>query len=299
MSKSTLTSYLSKYYDIQPEIMLVSHPYRDSSWGDRCLFLSEEYNPEKKYNHRTILLNEVVIEFDGKDAKDNRAKAVEVCKRLKTDRIEYSFWWSGNRSYHVHFFIDVANAGHIPLLKNVVSRHYTEGIALPDLQLCALGHLIRAEYGVHEKTGEYKSLEKSTEQYPKICRLPNVVWDKYVKAATTVVKREMTKQVNDLSSLPGFKHVISAVDFRANDDGRERALFMLIHTLKPEYANRKDDLVRFLQEWYRYSSGKQLSDEAIKRKVDYHWSRDYTLTERYLNELLESIGREDLILRKD
>jgi hypothetical protein len=242
-----------------------------------------------------MLRKEVVIEFDDKESSVNLAAAKEVAKRLEVDQIEYSMWHSGNRSYHVHFFIEPSNAGHLALLKNITVRHYTEGLQLPDLQLCSDGHLIRAEFGVHEKTGKRKSLYKETSEYPKVCRLPGAVWDKYVKAATTVVKREMSIQAAGITHLKGFKHVVAATEFRANDDGRERALFMLIHVLKPQYKDRRDEFIRFLQEWYRYSSGKQLSDEAIRRKVLYHWSRQYYIGQRYLHELLESVGRTDLI----
>jgi hypothetical protein len=293
--RHSLTQYLNKYFDIQKEILLVSHPYRDSNWADRCLFLSEEYNPETPYNHRTMLRQEVVIEFDDKESSVNLAAAKEVAKRLEADQIEYSMWHSGNRSYHVHFFIEPSNAGHLSLLKNITVRHYTEGLQLPDLQLCSDGHLIRAEFGVHEKTGKRKSLYKETTEYPKVCRLPGAVWDKYVKAATTVVKREMTKHVSGITGLKGFKYVVTASEFRGTDDGRERALFMLIHALKPQYQGRKEELTRFLQEWYRYSGGRQLNDEAVSRKVAYHWTRDYRIGQRYLNELLESLGRADLI----
>ena len=63
MSKG-LTTYLHRYMKYQPSIMLCYRPTLKNGWGDRCLYLSDEYEPKKKYNHRSVLDKEVVIEFD-------------------------------------------------------------------------------------------------------------------------------------------------------------------------------------------------------------------------------------------
>jgi hypothetical protein len=109
-----------------------------------------------------------------------------------------------------------------------------------------------------------------------------------------LVQRRVTTDVNTLTEHPGLKYILTAHQFREAEDGRERALFMLIHLLKPKHTD-KAELTKYLQEWYRYSGGTKLLDRDIERKVSYHWNRDYNITERFLDELLESIGREDLI----
>jgi hypothetical protein len=73
---------------------------------------------------------------------------------------------------------------------------------------------------------------------------------------------------------------------------------MLIHLLKPRYTTM-EELTTVLQQWYRYSSTTPgLSDNQVAAKVRYHWTKNYTITERYLEELLESIGRHDLVTKK-
>jgi len=97
--------------------------------------------------------------------------------------------------------------------------------------------------------------------------------------------------------LKGFKFLLNPEDFRVVEDGRERVLFMLIHVLKEGYKE-KEDLVRFLWDWYKYSGGFKLSEGDVRRKVVYHWNRTYFLTERFLNELLEELGLEKFIRKE-
>jgi hypothetical protein len=262
------------------------------------------------------LQNEVVIEFDEDDQQLNRKLADEVGTRLYKDGIPYSKWHSGNKSYHIHFFIETGEAGHIAVLKKTVMRHYGTFYIdkanrlhkfydkefhkiLPDLRLASDNHLIRAEYGVHEKTGQPKSLIYTSKDYPKKVELSQTIWQEYVRQVTLAMRRNVSRDVSQIQSLPGFKYIITSENFRLSDDGRERALFMLIHTLKDKYKEDKDGFVKYLQEWYRYSSGRKLTNLDIANKVRYHWNRNYTITTNYLNELLESIGREDLIDKKE
>lgn len=292
-----LITYLNKYYDIQDKIILCYRPDLKSYWGDRCLYLSKDYMPSKNYNHRSILKNEVVIEYDETDKDLNRKLANDVCIKLRNNNIKYAKWTSGNKSVHVHVLLDIGEAKNIPLLKRTFMKYFG-GNKLPDMRLAAANHLIRAEYGVHEKTGKKKVLLYKDKDYPCISEIPQEVWDKYYKAQRDSVNIRMGLNLKDFIALPGFKYIVTSTEFRAADDGRERALFMLIHILKEQYKDKKEEFIHFLQEWYRYSGGHQLDDESIRRKVIYHWKRTYNIGERYLNELLESIGKEDLIRRK-
>jgi len=290
-----LTYYLMKYYKIQKEIMLVYRPTLKSNWAYRCLFLDKDYESHIPYNHRSILRNEIILEWDDDNEVLNKRYAYKIGQKLKKDGIKICKWSSGNKSVHVHCLVDLKSAKNIPLLKKVFIRHYCEGLPLPDLRLCVSNHLIRAEYGVHEKTGNKKLLISKDKDYPMISSIPKIVWEKYVKAATTNMKRKVTRNLADVRELKGFKYVLTSHQFREAEDGRERALFMLIHVMKEQYAGRKEEFLKFLQEWYRYSGGYKLLDAQIKRKLDYHWKKDYNVGEKYLNELLESIGMEHLI----
>ncbi len=292
--KDSLTAYLRKYYSFQSKILLCYHPDNNSYWNDRAWFLGENYNPNKKYNHRGILYNEIVVEFDEDNKEKNEEYAREVGRRLQQDNISYSLWYSGNKSTHLHCFLEVGAVKNIQLLKKCFMRHYCDGLPLPDLRLAVENHLVRGEWGVHEKSGKRKSLLFKYRDYPRASPIPEAVWKRYYNEMARLVQRRVTTDVQDLSDHPGLKYILST-HFKDAGDGRERALFMLVHLLKKKYTDEAE-LTKYLQEWYRYSSSKQgMTDEQVRRKVHYHYNRDYTITEKYLNELLESLGKTELI----
>jgi hypothetical protein len=292
---NTLTTYLTKYYKLQPQILLVYRPTDKIGWRDRCFYLDEKYNPNTQYNHRSILSNELIIEYDSNIKEDNVQATKEVCKRLDKDGIKYALWDSGNRSLHVHVFINLKEATNIPLLKKTFIRHYTHGILQPDLQLCSGNHLIRCEYGVNEKSGKPKTPIYRSKDYPILNDIKPEIWAEYSEERRKALVRSIVRNDTELTSTKGFKYLISAHEFKEAEDGRERALFMLIHLLKPQYKENRKGLVEFLQDWYRYSGGYKLNDKQIWGKVIYQWDRQYNFTENYLNELLVSIGKQDLI----
>jgi hypothetical protein len=291
----SLTTYLTRYYKYQDKILLVHRPTETSSWRDRCFYLDEKYISNTPYNHRSILTQEVIIEYDFEDKEENKRLAREVARRLIKDDISYALWYSGNRSYHLHCFISINNATNLPLLKKTFIRHYTKDLPTPDLQLCAGNHLIRAEYGIHEKTKLKKTLLMKDSRYPFINKLNQEIWDKYIEEVRESINRRIIYNARDITSLVGFKYIVTSHEFRESEDGRERAMFMLIHVLKDKYKDRMSEFITFIQEWYRYSGGYKLSSKQIESKIRYHWNRHYTVTENYLNDLLRSIGKEELV----
>lgn len=287
----SLIKYLNKYYEIQEDILLVSHPNEDSSWGDRCYYLDDNFNPNVHYNHRSILNNEIVIEFDEDDENLNKILIDQVATRLTADNIKWSKWYSGNKSYHLHFFVDMREAKRINILKSVIIEFYGKiGEYKPDLQLAANNHNIRAEHGVHEKTGKKKSLVSQCKNYYKLHDLPPALWEAYAQRVRNLIKKKALNKSKSLSSHPVVQLILNTTEFRKNDDGRERAMFALIHILKSKY--KKEELIRFLQDWYKYSGGRKMSPWAIQCKVEYHWNKDYTLSENYLNNLSYELGLE-------
>lgn len=305
-----LNSYLSKYYELQNQILLCYRPTEQSSWADRCLYLSEDYISSKPYNHRSILRNEVVIEYDEDDEHDNSTLSQWVCDKLDEEKISYARWKSGNKSQHIHLFIDYKNCSNLSLLKNSFLRIYgtfyrtAEGALcktkpegdsrkiLPDIRLCSDNHLIRAEYGIHEKTQKNKSLIKKSVDFPRINDVKINVWERYVivQRQQLIRKMNITADEHNKELEDKIRFLLNSTEFRKYEDGRERALFILIHYLKPKYLNRKEDLIRYMLEWYRYSGGYKLTEHHIRAKVNYHWNRDYVII-GHLNDLLEQIGK--------
>lgn len=285
--------WLEKYYDIQEEIALVYRPDEESKWGNRCFYLGEGYNPNTAYNHRRILRNEVVIEFDNPDKKENLRLAQGVSKELKEIGVDHAIWFSGNKSYHVHCLLDMGAATNTAGVKRCFMRHVCKE-ALPDLQLAGDNHLIRAEWGVHEKTGKKKELIYRMQNYPRVSRIPPRVWVEYYQERRQAAFNAVSSNVK-IKEHPGFKFILESAEFKESDDGRKRALYLLTNVLKEDYREKKEELVKLLQDWYRYTGGRGLTDREVAQTVNYQWDKPYRISERYLNEFLESIGRGDLV----
>lgn len=298
----SLTKYLNKLYKFQDKIMLCFRRNSKDYWNDRCLFLSEEYSPIKPYNHRSILKNEIVIEFDDDDSFKNKKHAEYIVRRLKKDGISASMWHSGNKSYHVHCLVRVNECNNLPLLKNTFMRHYCEGIPLCDLRLAENNHLVRAEYGIHEKTYHTKIPILSCRNYFKLHNIPKKIWIDYSNRMNTVLQRKTTMMINDLTTLPLIKAFLNNKTVRDTNDGRSRLLFVLIQVLKHKYKkldNGKEELQKFMWNWYKYSSGLKLSKSKVYNQVTYGWNRDYSIGVNYIYRVAEDIGFDLDSLKKD
>jgi len=288
-----LIDYLRELRKKQGKILLLSRLSTKHSWADRCYFLDEKYVQTKHYNHRNILYNEVVIEFDDEEVNKNLVLATEVGKRLAKDHIRYSLWHSGNKSYHIHTFIDHKDCKNIRLLKKVFMRYYTRDFDIkPDMRLAVDGHLIRAEYGIHEKSGVYKTLIKRSPDALRDNEVSSTVWGLYSKGVTTVIRRGISQDLAEVDKCTCVKYLSDSTLFRENEDGRERALFILIHALKKKHS--KEDLKTLLIDWYKYSGGYKLVDSQIEGKVNYHYHRNYGIY-TMLVELLEDLGKEEVM----
>ena len=308
--KYSLTWYLNKYNDWQDNIILVSRPDTKHTWSDRCLFLEEGYSPQKHYNHRSLLYNEVVIEYDYDDMELNKELARRASIKLRDDGYSFARWSSGNKSHHVHFFIDVRESKNIPLLKNITMKRYgrffrkdgrfiseyEEGceVLMPDLRLASVTHLIRAEYGIHEKTGKNKSLIHKSADYPRLNELSEEVWRKYSSKQAAIIRRRMTMTTKDLKDSELVKQLLDTTKFRETvGDGRERIMFCLIHLIKHKYQT-KEELTKYLWDWYKYTSGYKMTEQDVVQKVRYHWARQYTITHTYLQRVYEDVTGHEL-----
>ena len=173
----------------------------------------------------------------------------------------------------------------IGLLKRAIIRYYSEDAdKQPDMQLVGR-HLIRAEHGIHEKTGVKKHLIREIIGYPRINKVRSDIWQRYIKEQEKSISTRMTKELTDH---PLVKFLLNTIKMRELGDGRERTLWVLAQILKSKYS--KSDLVKLLVEWYHYSGGNKLNEYEVECKVKHHFHKDYVITERYLIDLLTELG---------
>jgi len=285
----SLTAYLRKYRKFQKDIVLVYHPTEDSKWGVKHKYLSEDYAPQLPYNHRTMLDNEIVIEYDDQDPKVNAEYTTKICQRLTKDGFVFAKWFSGGKSQHVHILVDLGEVKNVSLLKSCFIRYYSKDLPTPDLQLTHNNHLIRAEYGIHERTFQNKKLLWKDPRYPLLNKIPQPVWDLYSKEKYALIKRRITTETQDLSEHELVKFISDSTNVReVVKDGRERLMWLLIHVLKKKMD--KETLSQFMQDWYRYSGGIKLRPDQVHNKVLYQYGKDYTVTVNTIQRWCEEIG---------
>lgn len=326
MKTNNLHYWLKKYSAYQDNIQLCSRESTTTWWGNRVNFLDEDYNDQKYpfYNHRAVLDNEVVIEYDTPNKDFNLALIRTVEQQLDKDGIKYSLWFSGGKSYHCHVIFNKKNASRLSLLKKSIVRHYGtlyfsaksniiswkeyEQLEdndkekyvkmIPDLRLCDNNHLVRAEYGLHEESGNHKRLVRMSPCYgDEENELPVGVWQYYSNKLTTVIKRQVSIGISEVMDSEEVKLLLSTTNFKQYGDGKKRALFILINLLKKNHYNpngkydSKEELIDFLWDWYKYVGGYQNNKIDISRMVGYYWNRDYSrMGVGYIREVLEDIG---------
>jgi hypothetical protein len=257
---------------------VVYRPNERVGWGRNRKIYDGKF--DLAYNHRSILPNEVVFDFDSEDTRENEVNALEVMARLQEDGATPRLFSTGNKGYHIHvFYEDLEKFKDLKLIKTCILKHYAYGMKI-DYQLAGK-HMVRCEYGLNEK-----SVRSGVEKYKepiKLCgspfipgKIPEEILEKYKTA-------QIRHVVNDVADLAGTydeevrKLLSGEIKVR---DGREKALFYFIHILKKQMPI--DDVKSKLKTWYSYSGGTKMTPQQIDMKVDYHWNKNYPLDKRYL-----------------
>ena len=291
LRKKGLTSYLNYYNELQDDILLVYHPSENSYWDDRAFYLGKNFSNHKRYNHRIVLKNEVIFEYDI-DEKDTRNEGYAniIYRRLIDDGLKPSMWHSGNKSFHVHVLLDIPNYENSYHLKKEFIKHYTRDLPQPDLQVCSSNHLIRAEGGIHEKTMNYKSLVKEHKDYPSLSKIKPEIINQYtekLKYLDTLPKVDLT----DLAKTEEVQLIMDAEKFKKYNDGRERAMVLLIHLWKDKLE--KEQLTENVWNWYKRTGGFKMQRKDVEIKVESHMNKEYNFTLNYVNNLLVEIGAKN------
>lgn len=275
--------------EIYPNFLLVYREGRQSNWADRAIYGSEYYNKDKLYNHRVIFPNETVLEYDENTKNKNKLYTAVIRNRLMKLNINFDMWHSGNKSIHIHTFWNIPEVKYLSVLKKGIMLTLTENMIDPDLRLCSDGHLIRAEYGLHESSGKHKLPLKHNSRLFQFNKITQSMWNKYNSLVSEILHTKVITNPTKIKDHPGFKILFNPDSFKEVNDGRERVMFFLLQVLKSDYSNW-NDLFVFIYDWYKYSGGYKLDKEDIRRKTKYHWDKDYCMSVNYLERLLDELG---------
>ncbi len=177
------------------EIMVMLKP--ESKW----ISLSDiiDNPPERPIHSRTILKNEIVLEIDNDDwieVRDGTKRIIDVLNQWGAAG-HYYLSFSGNRSIHVHVFMDHSLNIHDDTksliqgrddVNSVFKSYFTLQIARASHTVVDMGlsskHLIRMEGGFNEKSKKYcTEIYEIPDEKPLYydivipSKLPNSLWD--------------------------------------------------------------------------------------------------------------------------
>lgn len=289
----------------QENYVLCSHPTENSSW---IRHPASDIQEDIHYNHRTIFRDEIVIEYDDEDINKNYEYAQRTSKKLSRNNIPHSTWFSGNKSYHVHFLLDLQpyEDKHIRTVKETIMKYYGQheikrnGVVTPDLNLAVPNHMIRAEHGIHEYAQKHKTVIDEDYKYPELLDLPQsvnkAVYQSLKKAKKYIEKVQSQESVDTtyIQKQPLYKYLRNPENMKRVGDGKKRFLFILINQLRQNEEPYKDTL-RKVKDWYYKAGGEELTPEQIKSHVEHSYNNDYTPGKKYLESLKEDIQIEQKI----
>ena len=98
------------YFEIL-EGLIDSPIYTTRNWRSGDVFKPGKQRKVGGYlppiDHRSIGSNEIVIELDAKSFSMNAKYALMISEYLNSQGIPYYNFWSGNKSVHMHIFLDI------------------------------------------------------------------------------------------------------------------------------------------------------------------------------------------------
>ena len=242
-------------------------------------------------NHRECLPDEVVIDCDFK-AEWVRVK---VGDRLKETELAYSFWDSGNKGCHAHIYFNglgLLTYEDRKIMKKLITKYYFGDM----IKSCKIDtalvsrHMIRSEYGKHEKTKAYKSFITADRELEKNDIHANIL-DKFkeTKAAYLAAKSRV-KSPSTPDNPPECVKFFLGDDFKGAKDGRKMALFVLTSWFK-EISMDDDEILDNLLHINHYS----LHDYwTMPQMIGSMRSTKGTLRCSGRHDILENMDREDV-----
>lgn len=285
-----------------------------TKWGDfPGGLLSHKHRGVAVDVHRSMMNNEIVIESDYPEYIDNFEAAKIVGKILEGKGFTPHYYYSGNKSIHIHIFLDWVTFFEIEDRKEFIEWLRAEMISCFgtnirqfDKDLIKATHLIRCELSKNKKG--YKTFLGYTHKdlsfipyicnednriYPRLGKIklsaPHCAWDLIEdfqqhkkKSKPTAVSRfnsddcpdEIRKSVGRLLS----------DDFKKVGDGLSRAMFIIVSELRRVAGD--DKAKAMVNDW-----NLRMGSPIKQSEIDYRFTKNtYTLSNQYINEFLKELG---------
>ena len=263
--------------------------------------------------HRSMMDNEIVIESDYPDYIDNFEASKIIGKILEGKGFIPHYYYSGNKSIHIHVFIDWVTFCQVEDRKKFIEWLRAEMISCFgtnvrqfDKDLIKASHLIRCELSKNKKG--YKTFLGYTHNdlsfipyvcnednriYPRLGKIklssPHCAWDlmEDFLAEEKKVKPTATSYFNP-DDCPGeIREAVQRLlsdDFKKVGDGLGRAMFIILSELRRVLGD--NEAKARLMEW-----NVRMGFPILQTDIDYRFTKKaYTLSNKYINDFMEEIG---------
>lgn len=276
--------------------------------------------------HREILPNEIIVESDYPEYERNWEAARVIGNILETKGFSPLYYFSGNKSIHIHCFIDENVFRQLPsdlveelefkfVTKNKFLKTFYEHLRKKiqncwdlsykdfDKQIKATAHLIRAEGSKNKLTYKtfigysYKDIplfpiitSKETGVYPKVGKKvlshPNNILELIEEMLAVKKVKRKIQCTLNASGISKNAEFILSDEFIKKGDCAKRGLFILINELKK--CKNNDDIFNLVSVW-NSKLPTPFRDEELKYRIN----RDqiYNLSQEYIDTALEEIQK--------
>jgi len=291
-----------------------------TKWGEfPGPLLSNRHNGVAVDVHRSMMSNEIVIESDYPEYIDNFEAAKIVGKIIEGKGFTPHYYYSGNKSIHIHIFLDWDCMFGIDAWKDVTKFKQdfiiwlrTEmisnwaNIRKFDKDLIKATHLIRCELSKNKKG--YKTFLGYTHNdlsfIPYICNEDNRIYPRLGKiklsnpncinellhnffADKEKSKPTLVSSFNPADCPNKIRQSVGRLlsdDFKEMADGKNRAMFIILSELRRVTG---DDKARAMVNDWNIRMGSPI----LQKDIDYRFTKKaYTLSNKYINDFMEEIG---------
>jgi hypothetical protein len=263
--------------------------------------------------HRSMLDNEIVIESDYPDYIDNFEASKVIGKIIEGKGFTPHYYYSGNKSIHIHIFLDWTTFFQIENRKEFIIWLRTKMINCWDTKikqfdkdLINASHLIRCELSKNKKG--FKTFLGYTHNdlsfVPYICNEDNRIYPRIgeIKLSSPHCIEELTEEfmtdrdkpkptpISKFNSSDCPNKIRESVgrilsdDFKKLNDGRSRAMFIIVSELRRVMGDDKARPV--VNDW-----NVRMGSPIKQSEIDYRFTKkSYILSNKYINDFLEELG---------
>ncbi len=287
-----------------------------TKWGEfPGPLLSNRHNGVAVDVHRSMLGNEIVIESDYPDYIDNFEASKIVGKILENKGFIPHYYYSGNKSIHIHVFIDWITFFQVEDRKRFIEWLRAKMIACWDTKirefdkdLIKASHLIRCELSKNKKG--FKTFLGYTHNdlsfIPYVCNEDNRIYPRLgkIKLSAPHCAWELVEEFKEYKNRPkptpvsyfnpddcpdevrqAIQRLLSD-DFKKVGDGLGRAMFIILSELRRVVGD--DEARVMINDW-----NVRMGSTIPQKEIDYRFTKkSYNLSNKYIRDFMEELGMD-------